>query len=118
MKRVLKEKGVLAISTLGPATLCELKESFAAADSYPHISTFTPQADYGEREIVTEYYPDVVSLMKHLKALGARNKLSQRRKTLMTHGQMQRVQEHYQRHFATVRGLPVTWEVLYRMERI
>jgi len=117
MQRVLKRGGVLAVSTFGPGTLKELKESFAAADDYPHVSTFAAQPGFDRREIVTEYYPDLFSLMSHLKTIGARNKLLERRKSMMTRGQMQKVEQRYKERFAMPSGLPVSWEILYSVIR-
>jgi hypothetical protein len=51
--------------------------------------------------------------MRHLKAIGARNKLQERRKSLMTPGQMRRVARRYEERYVTDGGLPVTWEILY-----
>jgi malonyl-CoA O-methyltransferase len=113
MKRVLKPGGVLAVSTFGDGTLEELKESFATGDRYPHVSWFLPASEFHYKETIIEYFPDLKSLMKHLKAIGARNKLINRRKSLMTQRQLQAVENYYREHFGTPKGLPVTWEVLY-----
>lgn len=118
MKRVLKPGGVLAVSSFGPATLTELKESFAAADRYSHVSSFIPSASFEKSEIVVEHYPDIFALMRHLKRIGARNKLMGRRRSLMTPSQMQRVARRYEERFGTAQGLPVTWEILTSVSRI
>lgn len=117
MRRVLKSGGVMAVSSFGPDTLKELRESFAVVDAYPHVSSFAPLPECTHREIVTEHYPDLPSLMRHLKAIGARNKLQHRRKSLMTRAQMQRVERHYGAHYASPLGLPVTWEIRYWVAR-
>jgi malonyl-CoA O-methyltransferase len=113
MQRVLKPGGLLAISTFGPHTLKELKESFAAVDKYSHVSSFIPREAFAETQTITEYYPDVLALMRHLKIIGARNKLLGRRKSIMTRGQMTRVEQRYKERFGVAAGLPVTWEILY-----
>jgi malonyl-CoA O-methyltransferase len=118
MRRVLKPGGLLAFTTFAPGTLAELAQSFATIDNYPHVSefvipdilAFSPDI---EAETVTEYHSDLLSLMRNLKAIGARNKLSARRKGMMTAGQMQRVEEYYRQHFAMEEGLPVTWKIIY-----
>ncbi len=117
MRRVLKPGGVLAVSTFGPNTLKELKESFASADRYSHVSSFIPRAEFEQSETVMEYYPDMLAVMRQLKAIGARNKLMGRRKSLMTPGQMRRVERRYVERFAKPEGLPVTWEILYSVSR-
>jgi malonyl-CoA O-methyltransferase len=117
MLRVLKSGGALAVSCFADGTLEELKESFASGDRYPHVSWFPPESEFQDSEIVTEYYPDLKSLMKHLKIIGARNKLLNRRKSLMTARQLQAVEAHYREHFGTASGLPVTWKIGYSVIR-
>jgi malonyl-CoA O-methyltransferase len=117
MRRVLKPGGVLAVATFGAATLNELRESFAAADRYSHVSSFITGEEWEHAEVVTEYYPDVMALMRYLKAIGARNKRLERRKSLMTPRQMSRVGRYYGERFGTARGLPATWEILYAVSR-
>lgn len=111
MQRVLKSGGTLAISTFGPGTLQELKESFAVIDDYEHTSPFSVPAGFGVQHTVTEYYPRVVDLMHNLKKIGARNKLSSRRKSMMTRKQLEQVEYFYKEHFATDEGLRVTWDI-------
>jgi len=117
LQRVLRRGGVMATSAFGPGTLKELKESFAIADRYPHVTSFKAPAVYEKREVITEYYPDLFALMAHLKTIGARNKLLERRKSLMTRGQMARVEQCYRERFAAPEGLPVTWEIFYSIVR-
>jgi len=116
MERVVKPGGVVAVSTFGANTLRELRESFASADAYPHVSSFIDGGAF-ERETVTEYVPDLAALMRHLKHIGARNKLSARRKSLFTKRQMQQVERYYRDRFGEKQGLPVTWEILYSVKR-
>ena len=104
---------MLAVSSLGPATLKELRESFTAADRYPHVSEFIAPTAFDRREMVTEYYPDLYALMGHLKSIGARNKLTGRRRSMMTRAQMHKVEQRYRERFATQEGLPVSWEIFY-----
>jgi malonyl-CoA O-methyltransferase len=112
MRRVLKPGGVMAVSTFGAGTLKELKASFAAVDGHAHISDFLPASAFLAQETVTQYVPDVQTLMRQLKAIGARNKLSQRSRSLMTPRQLARVEDYYRAQFGTAQGLPVTWEIL------
>jgi len=117
MRRVLKPGGVLAVSTFGTGTLKELRESFTAVDSHAHVSAFHPPAEFAAAQTVTEYYPNLFALMRHLKSIGAGNKMLARRKSLMTRAEMQRVERHYEERFKTKSGLPVTWEILYLVTR-
>lgn len=115
MKRVLKPAGLLAVSTLGEGTLHELKESFAQIDDFPHVSEFAGLAAPYEAETITEYFPDLRSLMQSLKIIGAGNKMALRRRSLMTQRQMQSVEDYYRKNYGQANGLPVTWNIHYSM---
>ena len=112
IKRVLKPNGIMAISSFGSKTLYELKSSFAVIDNFAHISDFAnlPNA---ETQIITDYFVDIYEIMRHLKAIGARNKMSNRRKSLMTKKQFGLIENYYRKNFANEKGLPVSWEVMY-----
>lgn len=119
-KRVLKPGGTLAFSTFGAGTLRELAESFRKMDDFTHVSEFIDAQDIWkhmpatvESESVTEYYPDMLTLSRHLKALGASNKHRNARRGLTTPAQLSKVEEHYARHFGTAQGLRVSWNILY-----
>lgn len=119
-KRVLKPGGTLAFSTFGAGTLRELAESFREMDGFTHVSEFTDAQDIWqympatvESETITEYYPDMLTLSRHLKALGASNKHRNARRGLTTPKQLGKVEDHYAKHFGTAQGLRVSWNVLY-----
>lgn len=119
-KRVVKPGGYITFSTFGDGTLHELAESFRQMDNHSHVSSFISAEDIWqqmdatvERETINEYYPDIFSLGRHLKVLGARNKHVNAKRSLTTPRQMERVQEHYHRQFGTAHGLRVSWNVLY-----
>lgn len=120
MQRVLKPGGILAVSTFGEGTLRELQDSFAAIDAHPHVSTFINARDVPltmEEETFIEYYDSALALMQRLKNMGARNKLANQRKSLMTPSQMRKVEEYYQNHFSTSKGIKATWKILYFVAR-
>ncbi len=48
IQRVLRPGGLLMFSTLGPDTLQELRQSWAAVDQYPHINVFLDMHDVAE----------------------------------------------------------------------
>jgi malonyl-CoA O-methyltransferase len=119
-RRVLKPNGILAFSTFGAGTLRELHESFASIDKYTHVSGFMSAEDIWQHlparvevETITEYYPDVAALSRHLKLLGARNKHSNAKQGLTTPRQLEKVESYYASHFGTAHGLRVSWNVLY-----
>jgi len=125
VRRVLRAGGLFLFSTLGPATLQELRAAWAAADGYNHVNHFLDVHDVGSAlmraglaEPVLDVdhhelrYPDTLTLMRDLKALGAHNVTAGRPRTLLGRQHLQRMQAAYEplRQAGT---LPSTWEVIY-----
>ncbi|MFV0276289.1 MAG: malonyl-ACP O-methyltransferase BioC [Parahaliea sp.] len=86
LARVLRPGGRCVFSTLGPATLHELRSAWAAVDSHRHVNDFPPAvalqrasreaAGHGlqlEREDICLYYDRLRELFNELKGLGAHN---------------------------------------------
>lgn len=80
----LKPNGFLAVATLGPQTLIELKTAWANVDDADHVNTFTPLSDWqhalNRPDIhvrhcavltLTRTYSTPLTLLQELKALGA-----------------------------------------------
>lgn len=118
--RVVKPGGSVVFSTFSQGTLSELSFCFAQVDAHAHVSEFvTADAILSfpgavcEEETITEYYPDLHTLSRHLKALGARNKSAARRRSLMTPRGFTQVGDLYRARYGTAQGLPVTWNILY-----
>ncbi len=124
-RRVLRPGGLLLFSTFGPGTLLELRDAFAQADAGNPVTPFAQMQQIGDaiqaagfrdpvlhRDRFTLTYPDVSSLMRELRALGANNARTDRRRGLMGKARMQRVFDAYDslRRDGT---LPSTWEVIY-----
>ncbi|NIR28522.1 MAG: malonyl-ACP O-methyltransferase BioC [Gammaproteobacteria bacterium] len=112
-------------SSLGPDTLRELRESWAAADALVHVHAFLDMHDVGdalvrtgfvdvvmETERLTVQYPSVDILMRDLRGLGARNASAGRRRALTAPARLDRMREAYER-LRTDAGLPATFEVVY-----
>jgi malonyl-CoA O-methyltransferase len=115
LRRVAKPGACVAFSLFTRGSLRELQESFAGVDANPHIADL-PELDAGwvtRRETLVETYPDLMSVMRRLKAIGARNKHAKRRRGLMTQRQLARVEDYYREHFTNETGLRVTWEIAY-----
>ncbi|MEL7448382.1 MAG: malonyl-ACP O-methyltransferase BioC [Pseudomonadota bacterium] len=85
-RRVLKPRGLLLFSALGPDTLRELRDAWASVDDGAHVHRFYDMHDLGDAlvraglgepvmdvERFTLTYPDPEAAMKELAALGARN---------------------------------------------
>ncbi len=126
-RRVLKPHGLLLFSTFGPATLWELRGAFAQADDVPHVSPFADIAGVGDalvragfhqpvldREDERTHYPDLPTLMRELRAIGATNALASRRHTLTGRTRFRVAAEAYEAH-REARGLPASWEILSAM---
>jgi len=124
-RRVLRDGGVVLASTFGRDTLIELRDAFGQADAgAAHVNAFDDIARVGdallaagfrnpvlERENFVLDYPDVPTLMRELRGLGAGNTLSARRRALTGKSRMQRVFEAYEKS-RRASGLPATWEVI------
>lgn len=127
-RRVLKPQGLLLVSTFGPDTLWELREAFAHADERPHVSPFGDIASFGDalmragfhqpvidREVDTTHYPDVPSLMRELRAIGATNALQARRPTLTGRERFTAAAHAYEVMRGEDGSLPATWETISAM---
>lgn len=125
IQRILRPGGLLMFSTLGPDTLQELRQSWAAVDSFPHINVFLDMHDVAEAMFAaglsdpvldsdrhTLWYPELISMMRDLQQLGARNVNQGRRRGLTgkhTLNQVKAASEQFR-----VNGqLPATYEVIY-----
>ncbi len=124
-RRVLRPDSLLLFSTFGPDTLGELRDAFRIADAGDPVTPFAHIQQVGDalqaagfrdpvlhRDRFTLTYPDVPALMRELRALGAHNARTDRRRGLMGKARMQRVFDAYE----TLRSdgvLPSTWEVIY-----
>lgn len=125
LHRVLRPEGLLMFSTFGPDTLMELREAADSDPDYTHVSRFLDMHDVGDAlvragfadpvmdmERFTLTYDDVASLMRDLKAIGARNATEGRRRGLEGKSFLQRLAENYER-FRRAGKLPATYEVVY-----
>jgi len=125
VRRVLTSGGFFAFSTFGPDTLCELRSAWAQADGYNHVNRFSDMHEVGDvlmRAGLTEPvldvdrievgYPDVITLMRDLKAIGARNVTAGRPRALTGRARLACVQQAYE-SFRRDGRLPATWEVIY-----
>jgi malonyl-CoA O-methyltransferase len=125
MARVLRPRGLLTFTTLGPDTLIELHEAWHEADDYTHVIPFADMHDIGDGLIraglvepvldVVRYtltYPDVYSLMRDLKSIGARNATTGRPRGLTGRQTMRTVEQTYERHRHEGK-LPASYEVVF-----
>lgn len=123
VRRSLAGDGRFVFSTFGPATLHELRASFA--DGHTHVSRFQ-DADSLKEQLVAAgfadirieqqdeilHYPDVRSLMLELKAIGAHNATAGRARGLTGKRVWQAMLENYETR-RTAAGLPATYALIY-----
>lgn len=127
--RVLRPGGLLAFSSFGPATLCELRLAFAAVDDDAHVNDFPGvaalagalvEAGFAEpvldAEVLSAEYPDVLALMGELKRMGAHNALAGRPRHLTGKGTLRKVIEAYEGR--TDRGIRASFETVYGLARL
>jgi malonyl-CoA O-methyltransferase len=94
-RRVMQSDGLLLFSSFGPDTLMELRQAWRAVDGAPHVNHFFDMHDVGDALLRAGFrdpvlrterfslsYPDVAALLHELKAIGASNAMSARRKGL------------------------------------
>jgi malonyl-CoA O-methyltransferase len=125
MHRVLAPGGLLMFSSFGPDTLKELRAAWQGVDGHTHVHRFIDMHDLGDMlvaggyadpvmdmEHVTLTYADVHTLMRDLKAIGARNMTLGRRPALGGRALLAQVTRNYE---ASRRDgkLPATFEVIY-----
>lgn len=108
--RVVRPGGLILLSTLATGTLTELRQAWGRADHHTHVNTFHRVASLRAALNAAKFrdsrvesytralvYPDVLTLMRSLKALGAGNKTAARPRHLTGRGTLQRVLDAYPR---------------------
>jgi malonyl-CoA O-methyltransferase len=124
-RRVLRPGGLLLLASFGPDTLRELRSAWAAVDDGIHVNRFVDLHDLGaalqrcgyaepvldvDRHVLA--YPDALTLMRELKAIGAHNINAGRSRALTGRHRYQAMVAAYER-LRRPAGLPATYEVVY-----
>ena len=127
-RRVLREDGLLLFSSFGPDTLIELREAYLqAGERHPPLSPLAAIQQVGDamiaagfrnpvldRDLFTLTYPDAMSLLRELRAIGAGDARVQRPRGLGGKSRQARMIAAYE----TLRDegrLASTWEVITAM---
>lgn len=124
-RRVLKPGGFMAIATLGPDTLHELRDAWASVDATPHVSRFADMMRIGDALMAAGFrdpvldaerfnltYADVPALMRDLKGIGASNADASRSRALTGKQRLQKMFAAYE-NYRRDGVLPATYEVVY-----
>ena len=122
--RVLRPGGRLALSTLGPDTFHELRKAFAGVDHHRHTLPFSEPAEICDtlkktgfadlaliREKHTVFYPDLKTLLRAVKAIGAQNVGEGGRSGMMGRKAWLLLEAAYEEHREPA-GLPASYDVI------
>ena len=107
VSRVLRKDGLFAFATLGPDSLLELRNAWAAIDEYEHVNRFFDMHDTGDALVraglrdpvldvdrLTVTYNNAEALFRDLTASGARNTLTNRNRSLVGKDRLEAVHKH------------------------
>jgi malonyl-CoA O-methyltransferase len=127
ISKALAPGGYLALSTLGPKTLWELKQAWASVDSQTHVNRFHHAVDWIEaiwlsdlklelwrEERLEVRYDSPMELLRELKAIGANHVDRQERPRGTGLKRMLRTYEGFKR---SDDRYPATWDVFYLIAR-
>jgi malonyl-CoA O-methyltransferase len=131
LARVLKPGGRCFFTSLGPATLHELRSAWAAVDAHQHVNTFLPVTELVHAAAtipgitlsvattrVCMEYQRVGELLAELKTLGAHNMNRDRPTGLTSRRTLQGMLQSYET-WRVNDVLPATYEVIFgEVERI
>ncbi|MEF8698363.1 MAG: malonyl-ACP O-methyltransferase BioC [Candidatus Accumulibacter sp. UW26] len=123
-QRVLRPGGQIALSTLGPETFAELRAAFTSIDRHRHTLTFSEPAAIEQaliragfcevrlhRQTLRLHYPDLKTLLRAVKDIGANSVGEGRRSGLLGRHAWQQVEAAYEAH-RTPAGLPSRYDVI------
>ncbi len=132
IRRALKPDGLFLGVLLGGATLSELRQSFAAAESEtmggisPRVSPFADVRDLGgllqragfalpvtDMERIAVRYGEFAALVRDLRAHGMTNVMSERRRRFLRRDTLAAILAHYRAHHAEAGKLNATFETIY-----
>ncbi len=123
--RVLDADGYFLFSTLGPQTLIELKTSWASVNGFQHVNEFKSVEDV-EQEVIQSgllieriesftkvmFYPEVLPILRDLKAIGAHNMNAGQNPGLTSAGQFRALESRYEQYRNEAGMLPVSYDVI------
>ena len=136
-KRVLKPGSLFAFATLGPRTMHELKSAWQQVDPYVHVNKFAAKesvlAEFEQhfdliqvnQQEYVQHHPNLNSLLKELKAIGATNVNSGRRPGLGGRERLRKLDEAYRSLSGKNKDqnpnqtqLPLTYDLIWVIGRV
>jgi malonyl-CoA O-methyltransferase len=121
----MKADAMFVFTCFGPDTLYELKQAWRAVDDRPHVNDHPDMHDVGDvllaagfrdpvmdTERLTLEYPDVMSLMRELKGIGAHNVASERKHGLTGKKRLKNMLQAYE-PFRRGDRYPASYEIIY-----
>ncbi len=125
-RRIMKPGGLLLFTSVGPATLIELRDAWAKVDDKTHVNPFLDIRDVGDTlmasgfsepvmdaELLTLTYSTVHKLMRELKGMGAHNVNQNRQHSLTGVGRIRSMCEAYEDFRLPDGRYPASWEIIY-----
>ena len=132
LRRALRPDGLLLAALLGAETLRELRQAWLIAEedltggASPRVAPFADVRAMGsllqragfalpvvDTDTVTVTYPSPLALMSEIKAMGASNMLTDRRRVPVTRTLLMRAAQVYQDRFGLPDGrIPATFEII------
>ncbi|MDU7479792.1 MAG: malonyl-ACP O-methyltransferase BioC [Hafnia alvei] len=119
MSRVVKPGGKVAFSTLAQGSLTELAQAWQQVDGQTHVNQFLafdaiklacePFSHDLQLTHETEFYPDVITLMKSLKGIGATHIHQGRNSGLTSRGRFAQLARVYPQQ---AEGLPLSYQLV------
>ena len=126
MARISRPGALLLFTSLGPATLRELAQSWQTLDDYPHVHRFIDMHDVGDAmqaagfeqpvvdaELIRLEYRDFRTLLSDLKQSGSSNADLGRRRGLTTPAQLHALEASYREHGFVDDRFVVSCEIVY-----
>jgi malonyl-CoA O-methyltransferase len=124
--RILATEGLLMFTTLGSASLQEIRQAWAFDVGYQHVNDFTDMHDMGDlllkhrfidpvmdMEMYQVCYSDIRQIIQDLKQLGSCNIHPHRRRGLMGKAVFDCFMQAYQQLTDEHGKLPLSWEIVY-----
>lgn len=125
LSNLLDNEGLLVFSILGEKSLHELRASWERVDDKPHVHSFLSKEKlewmlcklFSDVKIIEnnycEYFPTVLSMMRHLNRVGVSNQRVERRGGLQGKKRLANMMVAYESYYVAEKGFPLTYQVFY-----